>query len=433
MCSIGIELTLPSQPTTRASSYSIDRVLSPAALLLQALRSLGRHKARAALNALGIAVGVASVVWVIAIGEAGGARATEQLHALGDNLVWVEAGSRSTSGVRTGTFGMRNLMLEDGQAIGREVPEIRSMSPNIDGTLLAVSETHNWTTHWRGVSPEYFDIKRWSFVSGGPFDADDVDRAVNVCVIGETVNRQLFGDRDPVGEIVRIGAQPFRVVGLLAPKGQSATGSDQDDTLVVPYTTGIKKIRGDGQTWLDDVLCSTRRPEDIAPAADAIRSLLRERHHLAPEQDDDFNIRHPEDLIKAGIDASNTLEALLVSLASVSLLVGGIGVMNVMLASVVERTREIGVRLAVGAPDWAVQAQFLVEAVLLTSMGGAAGVLVSVGGAAVIARTLGWPVPIPPQAVGVALTFSVATGLVFGFFPARRAARLEPIEALRSE
>jgi putative ABC transport system permease protein len=408
-------------------------VLSPAALFLQALRSLGRHKTRTALNALGIAVGVASVVWVVAIGEAGGARATEQLHALGDNLVWVEAGARSISGVRTGTFGMRNLVLEDGEAILHEVTGIRSMTPNIDGTAVAVGETGNWTTHWRGVAPEYFDIKRWTFGSGGSFDADDIERATNVCVIGETVSRQLFGDRDPVGDIVRIGALPFRVVGLLAPKGQSANGSDQDDTLVVPYTTAIKKIRGNGQTWLDDVLCSIRRAEDIAPAAEAIHDLLRQRHRLAPEQDDDFNIRHPEELIKAEIEASKTLEELLVSIASVSLLVGGIGVMNVMLASVVERTREIGVRLAVGAPDWAVQAQFLVEAVLLTSMGGVVGVLASVAGAAVIARTLGWPVPIEPQAVAVALAFSVATGLVFGFVPARRAARLDPIEALRSE
>ena len=406
---------------------------SPGVLLLQALRCLARHKVRTALNALGIAVGVASVVWVIAIGEAGGARATEQLRELGDNLVWVEAGARAINGVRTGTYGMRNLVIEDGEAILREVPQIRSMTPNLDGTLVVVGQARNWTTHWRGVSPDYFQIKRWSFASGGAFDADTVDRADDVCVVGETVRRQVFGDLDPVGEIVRIGPQPFRVVGLLAPKGQSAGGADQDDTLVVPYTTAIKKIRGSGQAWLDDVLCSARAPEDIASAADAIRSLLRERHHLGPEQDDDFNIRHPEELIKAEIDASKTLETLLVSVASVSLLVGGIGVMNVMLASVVERTREIGVRLAVGASEWAVQAQFLVEAVMLTAFGGALGAIASVGGEPVIERAIGWPVPIPPLALAIALAVSVATGLVFGFFPARRAARMDPIDALRSE
>jgi len=254
-----------------------------------------------------------------------------------------------------------------------------------------------------------------------------------VCLIGETVKQKLFGDEDAVGEAIRIGIEPFRVVGVLAPKGQSATGQDQDDTVMFPYTTAMKKIRGNGQVWLDDILCSAAGPEDVAAAADAIGILMRQRHHLAPEQDDDFNIRHPEELIQTQIQASQTLEALLVSIAAVSLLVGGIGIMNVMLASVVERTREIGVRLAVGAPEWAIQAQFLVESTMLAALGGAVGVAVSVAGASTLARTLGWPVPIPPEALGVALGCSTITGLVFGFMPARQAARLDPIDALRSE
>lgn len=407
--------------------------MSPVSLLRQAVRALARHKARSALNALGITIGVASVVWVVAIGQAGSARAMDQLHALGDNLVWIEAGARSVSGVRTGNFGMRNLMLGDADAILREVPEIRRVSPNLDGTLLAVHETHNWTTHYRGVSPDYLEIKRWTIASGGAFTDEDVERASDVCLVGETVKQKLFGGEDAVGEVVRIGMQPFRVVGVLAPKGQSATGQDQDDTIMFPYTTAMKKIRGGGQVLLDDILCSARGPEDIAPAVAEITALMRQRHHVNPEQDDDFNVRHPEELIQAQIQASNTLETLLVSIAAVSLLVGGIGIMNVMLASVVERTREIGVRLSVGAPSWAIEAQFLTEAVLLTVLGGGAGVALSVAGASMLGKTLGWAIPIPPLAVAAAVGCSLVTGVVFGFVPARRAASLDPIEALRAD
>jgi putative ABC transport system permease protein len=402
-------------------------------LIRQALGAIGRHRTRSALNALGIAIGVASVVWVVAIGEAGSSQAMAQLHALGDNLVWVEAGARNVNGVRSGTYGMHNLFLGDSDAILREVPQVRRVSPNLDGTLVAVHEPHNWTTHYRGVSPDYLAIKRWTIASGGAFTDEDVGRASDVCVIGQTVKRQLFGDDEAVGEVVRVGVEPFRVVGVLAPKGQSATGQDQDDTIWFPYTTAMKKIRGNGQAWLDDVLCSAESPDEVAPAATAITELMRQRHHIGPDQDDDFNVRHPEELIQAQVRASNTLEALLVSIACVSLLVGGIGIMNVMLASVVERTREIGVRLAVGAPDWAIQTQFLAEAICLTVLGGAAGVAVSFAGFPVLARVLGWPLAIVPKALAIALGCSVATGVVFGFVPARRAARLDPIEALRAD
>ena len=404
-----------------------------ATLFVQAARALARHKTRSALNALGITIGVAAVVWVMAIGKAGSARAEAQLHSLGDNLVWVEAGSRNVNGLRSGTFGMRSLKMDDAQAILREVPTIRRVSPQVDGSVGVAWQTKNWTTHYRGVSPDYLEIKRFTIALGSAFSDEDVQRKSNVCLLGQTVREQLFGDVRPEGQVIRVAGQPFEVVGVLAPKGQSATGQDQDDTILVPYTTAMKKIRGGGETWLDDVLCSAISAQASRDATSAIAALMRQRHRIQPDQDDDFNIRHPEEVINAQIQASATLEALLVSIGSVSLLVGGIGVMNVMLASVVERTKEIGIRLAVGAPGWAIEAQFLVEAALLTALGGAAGIGLSVAGSSLIARILGWPLAIPMQSVLVATVFSIGTGLVFGYFPARRAAGLDPIEALHKE
>jgi putative ABC transport system permease protein len=403
------------------------------ALLGQALRGVMRHKTRSSLTALGIAVGIAAVVWVVAVGRAGSERAEAQLTALGDNLIWVEAGARNVAGVRTGTRGMNTLTVEDVEAIRREVPTIKSVSPNIDGSVLLVHGNRNWTSHFRGVSPDYLSIKRWTLSSGGAFSDDAVNGADNVCLIGETVRQQLFGSEDPVGQVVRIGAQPFEVVGLLAPKGQSASGQDQDDTVMMPFTTARNKIRGRGITWLDDILCSAVTPEAVALAAKQIEELLRERHHIEVDAEDDFNIRHPEEIVKAQLAASETLARLLISIASVALLVGGVGVMNVMLASVAERTQEIGLRLAVGATPGAVQGQFLGEAVVLSLLGGLAGVLLSVVGSFALGRTLGWRLTIPPQALAIALAFSVAVGVVFGFYPARRAARLDPIEALRRD
>jgi putative ABC transport system permease protein len=410
------------------------RTLVVAGLLIgEAARALARHKTRTSLTALSITIGITAVVWVVAIGEAGAARAEEQLRALGDNLVWVEAGSRNVNGVRSGTKGAITLTIEDAEAILAEVSRIKSLSPQMDGTISMVSDTANWTTRFRGVAPSYLDIRRWQIADGEPFGAADVEQVENVCLIGRTVREQLFGAGPAVGKEVRIGNHPFRVVGVLAAKGQSASGQDQDDTVFLPYTTAQKKIRGKGFAWLDDIMCSAVSPEEVKPAAAQIADLLRERHHIAPGADDDFNIRHPEELINAQLEASRTFALLLVSIASVSLVVGGVGIMNMMLASVAERTREIGLRLALGATEWAVQAQFLVEAVMLSLVGGTVGLAVSAVGSLALGRVLGWAVGIPAQAVAVALVFSVAVGIVFGFYPARQAARLDPITALRRD
>ncbi|HEY8312183.1 MAG TPA: ABC transporter permease, partial [Gemmatimonadaceae bacterium] len=289
----------------------------------------------------------------------------------------------------------------------------------------------NWFTSFRGVSPEYFDIKRWTVAEGAVFTRDDVERAADVCVIGRTVREQLFGASDPIGKIIRLKDLPCKVIAVLQPKGLSVSGQDQDDTVILPYTTAQKKIKG--ISWLDDILCSAVSPDAIRLAGQQAGALLRDRHHLRPEEDDDFNIRNPEDVIKAQLEASRTLTLLLAAIASISLLVGGIGIMNVMLVSVTERTREIGVRVAVGATESAIQLQFLGESVMLSLIGGAAGVLLGIVASIVVGRTLGWPMQLSLEAIMLATLFSAAVGIFFGYYPARKASLLDPIESLRYE
>jgi putative ABC transport system permease protein len=386
---------------------------------------------RSALTVLGITIGIGAVICVIAIGNAGQAQVERQLNNLGDNFVWIEAGGRAVNGVRTGTHGTKSLTLADAVAVKTQVPLIKSVSPNVDGQVQIVYGNQNWFTFYRGVSPEYFDIKRWLFEQGAAFTEDDVDRAADVCAIGRTVRDQLFGGQDPIGKVMRIKDLPCTVVATLRPKGLSVSGQDQDDTIIMPYTTAQKKIRG--VTWLDDILCSAVSQDAIKMAGLQVAALLRDRHHLRPEEEDDFNIRNPEDIIQAQLAASRTLTVLLVAIASISLVVGGIGIMNVMLVSVTERTREIGVRLAVGATEEAIQLQFLGESVTLSLVGGVAGVLLGVIGSILVGRTLHWAMDISVGAVLIAALFSVAVGVFFGYYPARKAALMDPIVALRHE
>jgi putative ABC transport system permease protein len=400
-------------------------------MLRSASIALLRNKLRSALTVLGITIGIGAVICVVAIGKAGQAQVEQQLNNLGDNFVWIEAGGRAVNGVRTGTHGTKSLLLADAVAIRSQVPLIKSVSPNVDGQVQVIYGNQNWFTTYRGVSPEYFDIKRWFVQQGAAFTQDDVDRAADVCAIGKTVRDQLFGGDDPIGKVMRVKDLPCIVVATLQSKGLSVSGQDQDDTIIMPYTTVQKKIKG--VAWLDDVLCSAVAPDAVKLAGQQAAALLRDRHHLRLEEEDDFNIRNPEDIIQAQLAASQTLTVLLVAIASISLLVGGIGIMNVMLVSVTERTREIGVRLAVGATEQAIQLQFLAESVVLSLVGGAAGVVLGVVGSTLVGRTLHWPMEVSLEAVLVAALFSVAVGVFFGFYPARKAALLDPIEALRYE
>jgi putative ABC transport system permease protein len=402
-------------------------------LALEALRALARNKLRSGLTTLGITIGIAAVVTVVAIGKAGSEHAEQQLENLGNNLVWVEAGSRNINGARTGNHGTTSLTFDDAEAILHEVRFVRTMSPQVDGTVFATHGRSNWTTRYRGVGPDYLDIKRWGLAFGAPLTEEEVEESASVVLVGQTVAAQLFPGQDPIGGEIQIGSQLFQVIGVLWAKGQTATGQDQDDAILLPYTTAQKKLRGRGIDYLDDVLCSATSQGDVDSAVAAITALMRQRHHIAPGDPDDFNLRRPDEVLKAQIEASRALALFLISIASVSLLVGGIGIMNVMLVSVTERTKEIGIRLAVGATERDVVLQFLAEAIALSALGGLLGAALGVVASFALGRFLEWPVTIPPESVLLALASSSLVGIVSGAYPARRASRLDPIVALRDE
>jgi putative ABC transport system permease protein len=401
--------------------------------VVEAVRALSRNLVRSGLAVLGIAVAVAIVITVIALGRASIEASEAELDKLGDNLVWIEAGSRNVAGARTGTHGMTTLTARDADAIREEIPLIKDVSENVDGGFLVIYGDRNWRTRWRGVAPVYQRIKRWKLAAGAFFDDDHTEHAARVVVIGETVRRELFSGVDPIGETVRIGDIGFEVIGVLAPKGQSPTGQDQDDTVMMPWITAMKRIVGKDQTWLDDILCSAASADAIKPVTAQISELLRQRHHIEPGAEDDFNVRHPEELLQARIKTSNTLRLLLLGLASIAMMVGGIGVMNVMLASVSQRIAEIGLRCAVGARPSAIQLQFLGEAVVLALLGGGLGVVLGELSGYVFQDKLGWKLAMSPDISAVAVLASVAVGVVFGLYPAVRAARVDPIVALRTE
>jgi putative ABC transport system permease protein len=400
-------------------------------VLRLAMRALARNKMRSILTMLGIIIGVGAVIASVAVGEGASEQIQQQISNLGDNMVWVEAGGRAVNGVRTGSRGTKTLVMGDVKAMQQQVPLVYNCSGHVDGPVQIVYGNQNWFSQARGVAPEFLLVRRLGVARGASFSDEDVEHSANVCLLGQTIVENLFGSADPIGQTIRVQNLPMRVIGILSPKGQSPTGQDQDDTLIVPLTTMQKKIKG--IDWLDDVMCSAVSPEAIKPAEQQITGLLRERHHLRADEEEDFNLRHPAEIASARAESQRIMTILLASIASVSLIVGGIGIMNIMLVSVTERTREIGLRLAIGANEADVRMQFLGEATLLSLLGGAVGVIIGIVGSLVIASTLGWPTRIPIQALLVAVIFSAAVGVFFGFYPAYKASHLDPIEALRYE
>jgi putative ABC transport system permease protein len=406
------------------------------ATVQMAAAALRTNRLRTALTALGVIIGVGAVVTMMAIGAGAQARVAEQIRSLGSNLIIVLSGSITSGGVRLGSGSLLTITEDDARAIQRDVRSVEAAAPTIRGGVQVVFGNSNWSTALQGVTPEYFQAREWGPVSGRLIIPDDVDAASKVVVLGQTVSENLFGGTDPLDQTVRIKAVPFTVVGVLARKGQSTRGEDQDDTLLIPLSTAKKKVLGVSQAnarSVGSILVKVTAPDRMAEAEALIRDLLRERHHLQPREEDDFAIRNLSEVLASQEAASRVLSLLLAAVAAVSLVVGGIGIMNIMLVSVTERTREIGLRRAIGARRRDILNQFLIEAVFVSLAGGLIGIAVGIVGSYVIGLVFQWSVLVSWAAVLPAFLFAAAVGVFFGYYPARKASRLKPIEALRYE
>ncbi|MCA3302621.1 MAG: ABC transporter permease [Roseomonas sp.] len=401
-----------------------------------ALSALSANLLRSILTALGIFIGVAAVIATVAVGEGARRQVLAQIQSLGANLLIVWGGSATMGGVRLGAGGRSNLAWDDAVAIAREIPEVQVAAGSIRQTFQVVAGNQNWSTTVLATEPDYFIAHEWVADSGRLFSPEEAAGGRKVVILGATVAEMLFAEEDPVGREIRIRQTPFEVIGVMARKGQNPMGQDQDDTVFVPYWTARRSVMGASRAnarQVGVISVKVHEGENMAAAEEAIRTLMRQRHRVAANEPDSVSIRNLSD-IQATRDASaRTLSTLLASVAAVSLLVGGIGVMNIMLVSVTERTREIGLRLAIGARRRDVLAQFLLEAVMLALLGGAAGVLAGIALSHILADVAGWPVLVRADAVLIAVGVSALTGLFFGFWPARRAAHLDPITALRHE
>jgi putative ABC transport system permease protein len=395
-----------------------------------ALKALNRNKLRTVLTMLGMIIGVGAVITMVALGKGAQSSIEEQVKSAGTNLINVNAGNFSQGGVRQGQGMSTTLMPSDAQAL-RQLPGVQYVSAGANSRGQVIAGNQNWSTQIQGVDVELPLIRNWPNKYGAFFTAEDVRSAAKVAVLGVTVSDTLFGpDVDPTGQIIRIRNQPFKVLGVLTSKGQGPFGQDQDDMVMVPYTTVQKKLQG--IQHIQNIIVSSVTPE-TAPVAASIGETLRTLHKLQPGDPDDFMVRTQEEIASVRTETTKTMTTLLASIAGVSLMVGGIGIMNIMLVSVTERTREIGLRMAIGARGKDVLLQFLVEAVVISLFGGLIGIAMGFGLSAAVKKFMEWPTVIPPNAIAMAFGFSAATGVFFGFYPARKAAQLDPIEALRFE
>ena len=401
-----------------------------------AFRALRINKLRSALTMLGIIIGVGAVIAMVSVGSGATQRIQEQIASIGSNVIMVSPGSVTASGIRLGSGFAVTLTMDDAKALARDCPSVQAVAPSSRGGAQIVFGNNNWATNVQGTTPDYLSIRDIGVLNGASFTQQDVDADAKVALLGQTVADNLFNGDDPIGQVIRIKHVPFTVVGTLVPKGQSPTGQDQDDIIIVPITTGQKKIFGVSQARANSVgslIVQARGPQAIVPAQEEMKSVLRQRHHLQPQQDDDFTIRNLEEVFKAQETSSHVMSILLAAIASVSLVVGGIGIMNIMLVSVTERTREIGLRQAVGAKTKDILTQFLVEAVTLSILGGIIGILMGLLASKLISIFAQWSTLVSPGAIAMAFVFSALVGVFFGFYPARKAALLDPIDALRYE
>ncbi len=399
--------------------------------ILIAVRALRRNLMRSLLTALGIIIGVSAVITLVSIGEGARSEVEEQVNRLGQNVVLVFPGSRSLGGVSIGGGSANTLTVEDAIALQEEIPEVVAASPEVRSQRQVIYGNRNWFTRIYGQSEDYLRIRQWPIEYGRMFTAEELHRAEQVAVIGETIVEELFEGTDPTGEIIRVRGLPLRVIGVLSRKGMSLMGSVQDDIIIVPYTTAFQKISGRSHAMVINVQVFSDSVMQMARLK--MTDLLRERHRLDPDQENDFTIQTQEEIAQAATETSRTMTFLLASIAGVSLLVGGIGIMNIMLVSVTERTREIGIRMAVGGRGNDILFQFLLEAVLLSILGGLLGVLIGILATGGVAQYAGWPVRISTEAIVIAFIVSAGTGIFFGFYPAMKASRLDPIDALRHE